>query len=148
MQKLQQEATAAGVVWLTVISSAPGKQGYLSGAEANALKANRAARGRPPCCSIPKGTIGRAYEAKTTPHMFVIDKAGVLRYMGAIDDKPVAAAREPDRRAQLRARGAHGCGLRQARAGGIDRALRLQREVLELQAALRAALSGCAAPGG
>lgn len=90
MQKLQQEAAASGVVWLSVISSAPGKQGYLSGADANALNQSRSAQ--PTAVLLdPEGTIGRAYEAKTTPQMFVIDKTGVLRYMGAIDDKPVAA---------------------------------------------------------
>src|ERR1700687_1636856 len=82
MQKLQQEATASGAVWLTVISSAPGKQGYVSGAEANTLTASRGAH--PTAVLLdPSGTVGRAYEAQTTPHMFVIDKTGVLRYIGA-----------------------------------------------------------------
>ena len=90
MQKLQQEATATGVVWLSVISSAPGKQGFVSGAEANALTTSRGAH--PSAVLLdPTGAVGRAYEAQTTPHMFVIDKTGVLRYMGAIDDKPMAA---------------------------------------------------------
>jgi peroxiredoxin len=90
MQKLQQEATGSGVVWLTVISSAPGKQGYVSGAEANALTVSRGAH--PTAVLLdPHGTVGRAYEAQTTPHMFVIDKTGVLRYMGAIDDKPTVS---------------------------------------------------------
>src|SRR5262249_26228958 len=88
MQKLQQEATGAGVVWLSVISSAPGKQGYVTGAEANTLTTSRNAH--PTAVLLdPTGAIGRDYEAQTTPHMFVIDKTGVLRYMGAIDDKPV-----------------------------------------------------------
>jgi peroxiredoxin len=90
MQKLQKDATATGVVWLSVISSAPGKQGYVSGAEANALTTSRGAH--PSAVLLdPTGTVGRAYEAQTTPHMFVVDKTGVLRYMGAIDDKPTAA---------------------------------------------------------
>jgi peroxiredoxin len=90
MQKLQQEATGSGVVWLSIISSAPGKQGHLTGAEANGLNQSRGAR--PTAVLLdPTGTVGHAYEAKTTPHMFVIDKTGTLRYMGAIDDKPVAA---------------------------------------------------------
>jgi peroxiredoxin len=90
MQKLQQEATGSGVVWLSVISSAPGKQGYVTGGEANALTTSRAAH--PTAVLLdPAGTVGRAYEAQTTPHMFVIDKTGVLRYMGAIDDKPIAS---------------------------------------------------------
>src|SRR5262245_39548944 len=90
MQHLQQEATGAGIVWLSVISSAPGKQGYVTGAEANALTTSRGAH--PSAVLLdPTGTVGRAYEAQTTPHMFVIDKGGVLRYMGAIDDHPVAS---------------------------------------------------------
>jgi peroxiredoxin len=90
MQKLQQEATSSGVVWLSVISSAPGKQGYVSGPEANALTTSRGAH--PTAVLLdPAGTVGREYEAQTTPHMFVIDKTGVLRYMGAIDDKPIAS---------------------------------------------------------
>ena len=90
MQKLQQEATAAGVVWLSVISSAPGKQGYVTGAEANQLTTSRSAH--PTAVLLdPAGVVGREYEAQTTPHMFVVDKTGVLRYMGAIDDKPVAS---------------------------------------------------------
>jgi peroxiredoxin len=91
MQKLQKEIVAAGGVWLSIISSAPGKQGYVKGAEANALTA---ARGASPTAVLldPAGAIGRAYEAQTTPHMFVIDPAGTLRYMGAIDDQPTTDA--------------------------------------------------------
>lgn len=87
MQKVQQDLTAAGAVWLTIISSAPGKQGYVSGADANQLTASYKAH--PTAVLLdPKGAVGRAYDAQTTPHMFVIDKTGVLRYMGAIDDQP------------------------------------------------------------
>jgi peroxiredoxin len=87
MQTTQQDLTAAGAVWLSIISSAPGKQGYVTGAEANQLTASRKAY--PTAVLLdPAGTVGRAYEAQTTPHMFVIDKTGVLRYMGAIDDQP------------------------------------------------------------
>ncbi len=91
MQKLQQEAAAGGVVWLSIISSAPGKQGYVDGAAANQLTTSRGAK---PAAVLldPKGDVGRAYEAQTTPHMFVIDKAGTLRYMGAIDDQPTTEA--------------------------------------------------------
>jgi peroxiredoxin len=87
MQKLQQEAAAGGVVWLSIISSAPGKQGFVDAAGANQLTTSRGAK---PAAVLldPKGDVGRAYEAQTTPHMFVIDKAGTLRYMGAIDDQP------------------------------------------------------------
>lgn len=91
MQKLQQDAAAEGTVWLTIISSAPGKQGYVDGAGADKLTTSRGAK---PAAVLldPKGDVGRAYEAQTTPHMFVIDKTGVLRYMGAIDDQPSTEA--------------------------------------------------------
>jgi peroxiredoxin len=86
MQALQREWTAKGVVWLTVLSSAPGEQGYLDAAGENAQMARVHAH---PTAAIldPKGEIGRLYSAKTTPHMFVIDPAGKLIYAGAIDDK-------------------------------------------------------------
>lgn len=87
MQKLQQEVTAAGGVWLSIISSAPGKQGYVQGSGANELTSSRGAH--PTAVLLdPAGAIGRAYEAQTTPHMFVIDPTGNVRYMGAIDDQP------------------------------------------------------------
>jgi peroxiredoxin len=86
MQALQREWTAKGVVWLTVLSSAPSEQGYLDAAGENAQMARVHAN---PTAAIldPKGEIGRLYSAKTTPHMFVIDPAGKLIYAGAIDDK-------------------------------------------------------------
>ena len=89
MQKLQKEATGDGVVWLSVISSAPGLQGHVEGAKANSLTSERDAA---PSAVIldPKGDIGRAYNARTTPHMYLIDKNGTLVYKGAIDDKPSA----------------------------------------------------------
>lgn len=86
MQKLQAEAIQGGVVWITINSSADGKQGYLKDAKAvqAALKEHEAA---PSAYVIDaSGEIGRAYGAKVTPHMFVIDKDGVLVYDGAIDD--------------------------------------------------------------
>jgi len=87
MQTLQREATAAGTVWLTVISSAPGTQGYVTPAEANRLTAERKAA--PTAVLLdPVGTLGRAYGAKTTPHLYVIDATGTLVYMGGIDDRP------------------------------------------------------------
>ena len=87
MQALQKEAVAEGVVWLSVISSAPGMQGYLTGPQAKAWKAQVGAHSTDVLLD-PKGKVGRAYEAKATPHMFVIDKAGRLAYMGGIDDRP------------------------------------------------------------
>lgn len=87
MQALQKEATAAGYIWLSVISSAPGKQGHVSPAEADALTTSRGAA--PTAVLIDsQGVLGRAYEAKTTPHLFIIDEAGTLVYRGGIDDKP------------------------------------------------------------
>jgi len=89
MQSLQKEWTAKGVVWLTIISSAPGQQGYVTASEENAQLAKVHAA---PTAAIldPKGTIGHEYEAKTTPNMFVIDPSGKLIYAGAIDDHPTA----------------------------------------------------------
>ncbi|MEQ1754793.1 MAG: thioredoxin family protein [Micropepsaceae bacterium] len=87
MQKVQADLTAQGAVWLSIISSAPGKQGFVNGAEANQLTAARSAH--PTAVLLdPTGEVGHAYEAQTTPHMFIIDRQGILRYMGAIDDQP------------------------------------------------------------
>lgn len=89
MQALQAEATADGIVWLSIISSAPGQQGYVDGAAANEQTTSR---GASPTAVLldPEGTIGRLYGARTTPHMYVIDPEGVLRYMGGIDNIPSA----------------------------------------------------------
>ena len=89
MQALQKKWTARGVVWLSVISSAPGREGYVTGAEANGLTVDR---GASPTAVLldPKGTVGRSYGARTTPHMFVISGDGVLRYAGGIDDRQSA----------------------------------------------------------
>lgn len=87
MQKVQADLTGQGAVWLSIISSAPGKQGFVDGAGANQLTTERNAH--PTAVLLdPAGKVGHAYEAQTTPHMFVIDQQGVLRYMGAIDDQP------------------------------------------------------------
>jgi peroxiredoxin len=89
MQKLQKTATGQGVVWLSIVSSAPGQQGFVNSAKANELTKSRNAS---PTAVIldPDGKVGRLYGAKTTPHMFVIAPNGNLAYMGAIDDKPSA----------------------------------------------------------
>ena len=89
MQGLQKQAAKDGVVWLTVISSAPRTQGYLAPAAARAWKAKAGAASSAVLLD-PKGTVGRAYDAKVTPHMYVVDKTGKLVYMGGIDDKPSA----------------------------------------------------------
>ena len=89
MQGLQKAAAKDGVVWLTLISSAPGKQGYVSPAEAKTWKSATGA-GSTALLLDPAGQVGHAYEAKTTPHMYVVNGAGKLVYMGGIDDKPTA----------------------------------------------------------
>ena len=87
MQALQKEAIGQGVIWLTVISSAPGTQGYVSPAEANELTSTRKAA--PTAVALdPQGTVGKMYGATNTPHMYIVDKGGVLVYAGAIDDRP------------------------------------------------------------
>jgi hypothetical protein len=91
MQGIQTLAQKNDVVWLTVISSAPGKQGYVNGPAADALTQSR---GAVPTAVLldPSGSLGRRYGAKTTPHMFVIDKNGMLQYMGGIDSIATADA--------------------------------------------------------
>ena len=90
MQNLQTDAkNEHDVVWLSVISSAPGTQGYLEPSEA--LQEVAATKANPDHVILdPEGTIGRAYGAQVTPHMYIIDKDGTLRFMGGIDDKPSA----------------------------------------------------------
>ena len=88
MQTLQREYTEKGIVWISVVSSAPGNQGYL----ASAAEADQAMMEKKAAPSFivrdTAGTLGRMYGARTTPHLYVIDPQGVLRYAGAIDDKP------------------------------------------------------------
>jgi peroxiredoxin len=93
MQSVQALAQKKGIVWLTVISSAPGKQGYVNGAAADALTVSRHAV--PSAVLLdPTGSVAHMYAAKTTPHMFVIDKDGLLRYMGGMDS--IATTDEAD----------------------------------------------------
>lgn len=87
MQALQREATGDGVVWLTIISSAPGQQGYVEGDAAREWQSrNNAAATH--LLLDPEGTVGRLYDAKTTPDMRVIDPEGRLLFVGGIDDRP------------------------------------------------------------
>jgi len=87
MQRLQQKWTAKGVIWLTVLSSAPGKQGYMTAAEENAYL--KQANAHPTAALLdPTGTLGHLYGAKTSPQIYVIDPQGRLIYDGAIDDRP------------------------------------------------------------
>jgi peroxiredoxin len=89
MQRLQRTYTEKGVVWLSIVSSAPGREGYTTAAKANALTTQWAAV---PTAVIrdTAGTIGHLYDARNTPQLFVINPAGNLVYAGAIDDKRTA----------------------------------------------------------
>ena len=84
--KLQQEYAAKDVVWISINSSAAGKQGYYSAADMTA-RAEKDGNKASQFLLDPEGTIGKAYDAKTTPHLFIINKDGVLVYNGAIDSK-------------------------------------------------------------
>jgi len=87
MQKLQKDATANDIVWLSIISSKPGKQGHVSSKQANQLTQSRNAA--PTAVILDESSeIGMLYGAKTTPHMYIVDKSGQLVYMGGIDDNP------------------------------------------------------------
>jgi peroxiredoxin len=87
MQNLQKQWTAQGVVWFTVISSAPGKQGFVNANEENKYLETM---GAAPTAALldPTGVIGHLYDAKTTPQMIVINPQGVMVYDGAIDNRP------------------------------------------------------------
>ncbi|MCO6430081.1 MAG: thioredoxin family protein [Deltaproteobacteria bacterium] len=86
MQKLQKEAADKGAVWFTITSSAEGKQGYMTNEIATKVLADSNAQ---PTAWLadPTGEVGKAYDARTTPHMYVINPEGKLVYAGAIDDK-------------------------------------------------------------
>ena len=87
MQRLQKEWTNRGVIWFTILSSAPGKQGYVTASEENDYLAKMQAT---PTAALldPIGEIGHLYDAKTSPQMVVINPQGIMIYSGAIDDKP------------------------------------------------------------
>lgn len=87
MESLQKRWTSKGVVWLSILSDGPGEQGYVTPAqEKEYLKAMNAS----PTAALldPTGTIGHLYDARTTPHIFVIDPNGKIVYQGALDDQP------------------------------------------------------------
>jgi peroxiredoxin len=87
MQRLQRKATRDGVVWLTVITDAPNSAGYMTPAQVRAWKRKVGSHATAVLIDAD-ARLARAYEAKTTPHMFVVDRGGRLAYMGAIDDRP------------------------------------------------------------
>lgn len=95
MQTLQASAAEDDVVWIQVISSAPGEQGHVDAEEALALNVERGAN---PAHVVldPSGDLGRLYDARTTPHMYVIDAGGVLQYQGGIDDQPRPREGDPE----------------------------------------------------
>jgi hypothetical protein len=89
MQALQKDAATKGIVWLQVISSAPGKQGYVDGPAA--LKLNSARSATPANVILdPEGKLGKLYGAQTTPHIYIIDAKGTLVYKGGIDSLATA----------------------------------------------------------
>jgi hypothetical protein len=89
MQKTQAQAIEEGVVWLTINSGAPGKQGHMNAREAQAqLATDRSAPSH--YLLDPRGTVGTLYAAKTTPQIYVITPEGRLAYNGAINDRPTA----------------------------------------------------------
>lgn len=95
MQKLQEKYTEQGVIWLSVISSVPGTQGHLEAEEAQAITKEKNAS--PTAVLLDTDSImGRAYDARVTPHMYIINPEGTLLYNGAIDDKPTARLRDLD----------------------------------------------------
>lgn len=87
MQALQKKYTDKGVIWLSISSSAKGKEGNMSPAEWNKEIADAKASSTAYLLD-ESGTVGKSYDAKTTPHMFIINPDGVLIYKGAIDNKP------------------------------------------------------------
>jgi peroxiredoxin len=89
MQQTQADAVAGGAVWLTINSGAPGKQGHMSPAEARKLVADQGHKASNYLLD-PKGVVGKGYDAKTTPHLYIVNGDGVLVYQGGIDDKPTA----------------------------------------------------------
>ena len=89
MQDLQERLTDAGVVWLSVCSSAPDKQGHMSADAINEWLDDQESNATAYLID-EDGAVGKAYGAKTTPHMYVIDASGALAYAGAIDDQPSA----------------------------------------------------------
>lgn len=91
MQELQKKFKDK-VTWITVFSSAPGKEGYMPTSEEANKQIKEHGLHSSHAVLDPEGTFGKSYEAKTTPHMFVINKDGMIAYMGAIDDDSSADA--------------------------------------------------------
>jgi hypothetical protein len=111
MQRLQKQWTSQGVAWFTILSSAQGEQGYMTASDENTYLSKMQAA---PTAALldPKGQIGHLYDAKTSPHMIVINPQGVVIYDGAIDDRPT-----PDPSSLQGARNYVSLALTQAMAG-------------------------------
>jgi len=93
MPELQRWAAAQGIVWLSVISTHPSRRDYLPPDKADALHRGRS--GAPAALLMDSaGTLGRAYGAVVTPHMFIVGPKGDLVYSGAISDNPTMSAKE------------------------------------------------------
>ena len=128
MQSLQRRVTAEDIVWVSIISSAPGEQGYATADEANALTEDRNAH---PSYVVldPSGEIGQLYSAQTTPHMFVIDSEQTLQYAGAIDSIPTANPGRHCECGQLRLSGGDGATKWSSHCDTPDPTLWLRGEI-------------------
>ena len=93
MQSLQEKYGEQGVVWLSICSSAPNREGYMTDQKAQEIRSEEHIKSVATLLD-PHGKTGRTYGAKTTPHMFIINPAGTLVYKGAIDDKPTTDAED------------------------------------------------------
>lgn len=93
MQELQKRYTDEGVIWLSIISSVPGTQGHLQPEEAQEITKEKNASPTAVLLDVD-GSVGKMYDARVTPHMYIINPEGVLEYNGAIDDKPTARLRD------------------------------------------------------
>lgn len=93
MQATQKKVIDKNTVWLSIISSAKGKQGYSSPSKAKSDKANSKSLANHILLDT-NGNVGQLYQAKTTPHMFIINKKGIVAYEGAIDS--IASADSSD----------------------------------------------------
>ena len=96
----QEKWRAKGVVWLAIASSAPGEQGHYEDAKMNVESQKKGSKASAVLLD-PAGTVGRLYDAKVTPHMFVIDPKGTVVYMGGIDNVPTPRDRDLERATQL-----------------------------------------------
>ena len=154
MQDQQREAAAQGVIWLSVISSAPGQQGHVSPAEADELTRSRNAAPHAVLLD-PEGRIGRAYGAKTTPHLYLIDEAGQAGLHGRDRQHHHRRSGRYSQGHAVRARRPEGTGRRPADQRAGDPALRLFGEILSRTTAsslkalrLPARRERCPVPGG